>query len=363
MKAAVVYLLILCLILSGCNAFMDGSYEWEASHPIEVSPGNPQDISAEDYEGLVSALRKLVHTGAEQGTIFVGKYDKEALPADASKAAWYVKKTDPIAAYAAETIECQVGTSGSQAALAIKISYRHDKTEIRKIKRVTDNVQAQERIAAALTACEPGIVLLIEDFEPAFFDQMVTDYAMLWPQYVMELPQVSENIYPEEGDSRVVELKFTYQTSRDSLKSMQNYVQTLFSSAMGYISGDTTQTEKLSHLYGFLMSRFNDKVETAITPAYHLLRHGVGDSKAFATVYAAMCRQAGLEAQVVSGTCNGESRYWNIVLDDGVYYHVDILRCWEAEEFMQHSDEAMAGYVWDFAAYPVCGKIVEEIVE
>ena len=43
------------------------------------------------------------------------------------------------------------------------------------------------------------------------------------------------------------------------------------------------------------MERYDYRIETSITPAYSLLRHGVGDSRAFAVVYAAMCQQAGLE--------------------------------------------------------------------
>ena len=69
----------------------------------------------------------------------------------------------------------------------------------------------------------------------------------------------------------------------------------VFESAVLYVSGDGAEKQKFSQLYAFLMERFDYKVETSITPAYSLLRHGVGDSRAFATVYAAMCRLAGLE--------------------------------------------------------------------
>ncbi len=45
-------------------------------------------------------------------------------------------------------------------------------------------------------------------------------------------------LYPDSGTSRVVELKFTYQTSRDSLRQMQPQVQRVFDSAALYISSD-----------------------------------------------------------------------------------------------------------------------------
>ena len=73
------------------------------------------------------------------------------------------------------------------------------------------------------------------------------------------------------------------------------------------------------------MERFDYQIQTSITPSYSLLNHGVGDSEAFAKVYAAMCRSAGLECQTVLGTVDGEVRYWNIIRYDERYAHVDLL--------------------------------------
>ena len=85
------------------------------------------------------------------------------------------------------------------------------------------------------------------------------------------------------------------------------------------------------------------------------MRHGVGDSKAFASVYAAMCTKAGLDCQVISGTRAGEPWFWNIICEDGVYYHVDLLRCYREGGYRKQGDTDMTGYVWDYTAYPVCG--------
>jgi transglutaminase-like putative cysteine protease len=100
------------------------------------------------------------------------------------------------------------------------------------------------------------------------------------------------------------------------------------------------------------MERFDYKIETSNTPAYSLLRYGVGDSKAFATVYSAMCRNAGLECQVVSGTRSGEAWYWNYILIDDIYYHVDLLADNESDAFYAMRSEDMIGYVWDYSVYP-----------
>ena len=71
-------------------------------------------------------------------------------------------------------------------------------------------------------------------------------------------------------------------------------------------------------------------------------------------MYAAMCRLAGLECMTVTGTHAGDPWTWNIVLDDGHYYHVDLLRCSELGGYHEFTDPEMSGYVWDYTAYPEC---------
>ena len=112
--------------------------------------------------------------------------------------------------------------------------------------------------------------------------------------------------------------------------------------------------------FGFLTERFDYKMDTSITPSYSLLYHGVGDSRAFAEVYAAMCRQAGLECMIVTGTRDGAPWTWNMVRDGGEYYHVDLLR--NSGNFREYTDMEMTGYVWDYSAYPSCDTYYQETV-
>ena len=181
---------------------------------------------------------------------------------------------------------------------------------------------------------------------------MVEDYAHSSPNMVMELPAVAVGVYPDgEPGTRVVEVKFTYQTSRETLRQMQKQVQRVFSSAELYINSESTQIQKFSQLYAFLMERYDYTIGTSITPAYSLMVYGVGDSEAFASIYGAMCRQAGLECEVISGTKNGEAWYWNLIRVDDQWYHVDLLEASEQGNFFCCENEQMQGYVWDYSAY------------
>lgn len=344
---------VICLLLSGCN-WMDGHYESVTPHRSHGYTNADAEFSASNYVQLRDALCALVSSGRETGVIYVGGYVQSQLESGMNSAVAYALESDPLGAYAVESIEYELGNSGGKPAIAVEITYRRSLTEIRRIRKVDDIHAAGEAILSALTAHEATLVLEVTHYSETDIAQLVEDYAQQYPQLIMETPQVAVGVYPENGSNRIVELIFTYQNSRDTLRQMQTQVETIFDAAELYVSGDGSDYQKQYQLYGFLMGLFDYQVQTSITPAYSLLRHGVGDSKAFAVVYAAMCRQAGLECYMVTGTRNGEPWYWNIVLDGESYYHVDLLRCRDLGGFQRFTDSQMNGYVWDYSAYPVC---------
>ena len=141
---------------------------------------------------------------------------------------------------------------------------------------------------------------------------------------------------------------------------MKQLVWPIFTAAELYVQGGTDPHDQYAQLYSFLMERFEYSLETSITPSYSLLCHGVGDSRAFATVYAAMCRRAGLEFMTITGTRSGDPWTWNIILDNGTYFHVDLLRSNAGGQFWELTDLEMRNYVWDYSAYPACAGPEEE---
>lgn len=353
MKGKMILLLLsTALLLSGCGIF-DGSYLSVEPHQEESGRDQVEAVSARDYDQLVEALEDMVATGTEGGVIYVSDYDQDMVEQNMRTAVEHIRTVHPVGAYALEDVTYEIGVSGSKPAIAVTFAYRRSFVEIRMIRklRTMDNVRTV--IGGALTDYDATLVMQVEEYEEVDFTQLVKDYAEEHPDTVMETPQVAAGVYGT-GDARVIELTFTYQTSRDSLRQMQSQVQPVFDSAVLYVSGEGSDWQKFTQLYSFLMERFDYTRETSITPAYSLLRHGVGDSRAFAVVYAAMCRQAGLECMTVTGTRSGEPWTWNIVLDNGNYYHVDLLRSSAQGSYREFVDGDMSGYVWDYSAYPEC---------
>ena len=344
--------LLICLLLGGCG-WLSGSYVSVTPHQIQKQTNHTETITAANYPELLAALKQMIASGTEVGAIHVADYPEGTLGSGVRRAIHNAKNYDPIGAYAVEDIQFEIGTSSGLPAVSVTISYRHNATQLQKIHRTADMEQAHSAVAGALENYESGIVLLIDKYLGYDVSQFVQDYASQHPDTVMETPQVTQAVYGA-GDSRVVELIFSYQNSRDALRRMQSQVKPVFDSARLYVSGDGDDRQKFSQLYAFLMERFDYKLETSITPSYSLLRHGIGDSRAFAQVYAAMCADAGLTCISVTGTRSAEAWTWNILLDGDRFYHLDLLRCSEVGRFQTMTDAEMEGYVWDYSAYPAC---------
>lgn len=361
-QKVIILLLVMSLLLSGCSLYSQ-SYVSVEPHLQQRQTVQTDAIMASNYLELLGALDKMIESGTEVAAIKVPEYPEDTLDYSMKMAIRHAKENDPIGSYAVSDIAYELGSSSGIPAVSVNISYHHNRSEIQRIRRARNTQGAEKIVAEALRGYESGIVILVEDYEIRDFAQFVRDYAEENPQTVMEIPQVSQSSYGT-GKDRLVELIFTYRTSKDSLRRMQTQVQPVFDSAVLYVSGEGEDFQKYSQLYAFLMERFDYKFETSITPSYSLLRHGVGDSRAFATVYAAMCRSAGLECMTVTGTRAGEPWNWNIILDNGVYYHVDLLRSNLNGQFRELTDSQMSSYVWDYSAYPECiGTEAEQFTE
>ena len=356
MKGKILILLAAtALLLTGCGLY-EGSYVHVTPHLEQVAESQSEVVSASNLLQLRSVVEAMVGQGMEEGVIHVADFNQKLLENNMNEVATHIKESYPVGAYAVESIEYEIGTKSGRPAIAVTIAYRHNRIEIQQIRTVRTMDNAAIVIGNALANMESALVMEVELYEDVDFSQIVSDYAEKSPDTVMEIPQVAAATYGS-GRSRVVELTFAYQTSRESLRTMQSQVRPVFDSAALYVSGEGADSQKFSQLYGFLMERFDYTLETSITPAYSLLRHGVGDSRAFAVVYGAMCRQAGLDCQIVTGTKDGNPWVWNIIQDDGNYYHVDLLRNSAAGEFRKYVDDEMDGYVWDYSAYPECKVI------
>lgn len=350
-----ILLIGVCLLLSGCGLWMDGSYSSVKLHQINRQWQTQEVIEVSGYAQLISILGGIVEDGVQSATLSVGTMRRETLPERMRDAIRYTMKYNPVAAYAVSDILFQLGRRGGYEVAVVTVEYNSNLNNIKYMKRVRGVEAATQIITGAVSTCESGVLLLVDDYSPMDYDSIVRAHALNSPQIVMEQPKISVSEYPESGGVRVVELSFSYQTDKAALKDMQAYVEPVFTASSLYVSGALGEHVKYAQLYAFLTGRNQYTLESSITPSYSLLRYGVGDSRAFSAVYAAMCHDAGLECRVVSGTRRGEPWFWNIICENGVYYHLDVVESCRIGEYRKLADQDMVGYVWDYTAHPRCG--------
>lgn len=350
MKRMLGLILMLSLLLSGCSIWMNGSYSTVVPH---TEPMSTSDESITNYFQMKSSLTAMIMNATQSAVFTTGYESAQAAQQDMRDAITEVCETNPYAVYAVEDIRYEMGTANGQDIVHVQITYLPNRIDVKTIRTVKDMAEAKELIAEQLDECSAGVVFHCDSWGQKDYAQIVSDYALQNPHMVIEQPEVTVNLYPEKGTKQIVELKFNYQTSRDSLRTMQPQVAVVFTSAKQYVDSSAPEAEQYAQLYQFLMNRFSAyEIQTSITPAYSLLRYGVGDEKAFAMVYAAMCQHIGLNCKVVTGTYDGSPRTWNVVKTDDVYYHIDLLRCKEDGGFTMRTGEELNRYVWDYSRYP-----------
>lgn len=345
-------LLLVCIMLlslCGCSQWIEGSY-YSVEKIQDVSESlQPGVLSAESYDELKDILVDMVENALQKCTITTTKISQADLKSHMRSIIHYVTTQMAMGAFAVEEINYEVGTNSGNTAVAVDISYNRSKAEILRIPKAQDMEEAKQIIFKALDTCEQGVAFFVSEYTETDIPQMVENYANTMPELVMEIPQVTVTAYPDEGAERIIELKFTYQKSRDELRLMQERVQPVFTAAQLYVSGSDSNLKKIQQLYSFLMERYDYKIETSITPAYSLLIHGVGDSRAFANVYAAICRYAEVDCEVITGTKNGTPWCWNMLNIDGKNYYLDLIQCSQSGGFTLRIEAEMKGYVWDYS--------------
>ncbi len=336
-------LVLLAVLCAGCG---DEGYVSVTPHQVGLSQSADKEaVEVRGYTELRSALVSLIDSGSTKGLFSLAEYPADAVLEDMEKVMEYARKRYPLGAYAVESITYDFGTGLGASAMSVDITYRPGAAEsLERIQTVRWVSGAEAAVQDALDECAERLVLQVTGYRDTDFGQVVRDYAQEYPDRVMEVPAISVGIYPDRGDVRVLDFRFTYRTERETLRTMREQVQPVFSSAALYVSGSADERTKFSQLHTFLMERYDYEIVSMVTPAYSLLCQGKGDSRAFAQVYAAMCERIGLDADCIQGTRNGESCWWNLVSIDGVWYHVDLPA---SRRFQPMTDEEMTGYQWE----------------
>lgn len=369
--AALFLLICLLLALTACDRELVKDDYLSVKTHVEQSLPEPEP-SQEEQPPIVSnrnelrgAVLSFIRDWTEQGTILVHDYSGD-ISADLAETLRYATEEEPIGAFAVDYADYELSGTARSGSIALRIVFRRSAAEVDSIVTVNGSAAAFAKMQKALMNFDTALTLRVRNYEPADFAAELRDYCLEHPEQMLVLPDASAEVYPHEGETRIVELHFSYPEGRDELRRMQDSVNTILSSASSYIRTGKDDAACVNLLFRFLTGRFAYTVgsEEPAMPAYSLLCQGVAHSLSFASVFYAECRTANVECRILSGTKDGAARYWNLIALDGEYYHVDLMRAVEEGETELHllttkelQDE---GYAWDETSHPATPEPEEQ---
>lgn len=356
MKKRLLPLLLAVLLLTGCESVIKNDYLSVHPHvepstapteaPVEEAP--PEAHNRNELRGMMLSF---VRDWTEQATIQIRSYQGD-LNADLSETLQYITAEDPIGAYALDYADAELTGNQTYGSVAVRLVFRRSAAEIDAIVTVSGLSGAQEKIRSALLNYDSALTLRIRSYEDADFPAEIRAFCLNNPGQISVLPEVSASVYPQEGETRILELHFTYDATRDEMRSMQKSVATLLTSASTYMRSGADDNERLQNLLRYLFSRMDYTVGDAQTghPVYDLLRERQASSLGFACVVNAECAQAQIACELVEGTRGGAYHAWNRLTVNGEEYYIDLMRALErgnAElELLTAQTLTDEGYVW-----------------
>lgn len=354
-------IVVLCFLLeamSGCG-WIQNEYRVVAEHkepPVQTeTETEPVIPMASDISSLSSVILDFVYEGSAQNlidvTMFYGDVRLDIATVMARLA------VEPVYAYAVDYTDYEVVEEDGTVYLKINMVYRRSAEEIAAIVYARDMDRAKSLICTALNNFDVAITMKIAGFSNIDYAAYVLQYCLENPCRVVEIPEVTVTVYPDSGPTRIVEMHFGYENSRDDMRTMLQNVSTVCVSAGAYVHSADDDPQRLERLCEYLVTR--NEYQTAdgtLTPAYSLLCQELASDAGFASVLYYTAKRADLECYLVSGTKDDQPYCWNIVNVDGKYRHIDLMAQWQNGETtpILYADADMEGYQWDTAAYPIC---------
>ncbi len=364
MKRRLAALLSLCLLLSlaGCGSVFEKEYVSVTDYelPVQEQPAVTEKITVRNAAGLRSALRSIVYAGAEEGTIvFDQSYDGSSRE-DLTGAISQMRTQDALFAYCVQQLDYEYSTIVSHGEAKLHVRYVDSASAVDQIQKLTYATGLEEILRSAMEENLPRIVILINisSYSTLQMKQLVADTYHAYPLCAVGEPETDVYMYSGSGRQRLYEIDLDYGLPEDEIiRRKAQLVNLDVPSNTGAEGQDAAHAALLACSY--LAEHCELTEEPGFSSLYDALILGKADSEGLALSYVELCRQLGIECQMISGQLAWNEHFWNAVTIDGQRYHVDVAACIQEglERGFLHSDaEFWSDYLyrWNTAAYAVC---------
>lgn len=344
------------LLTPGCSLMLSRDYVDVSAHntTAPTAEGDPSILRAESYQELVNALIYLISQGVETGAIRL-YMDTESMEKELEEACLEVQE-DPLGAYAVEYIKYSVSPVVTYHQADVQITYRRSKEQIASIASVTGITAIRSELKSALTEFAPEQVLRISYFDgdEDYIQELVREAYYDALTAALGMPQAEVHIYPDSGRQRIVEILLTYPMETSELEKRQDLLEqeaARLSQPLSSLQGDAAFLAA-----GKAVLNAGGYRASGGSTAYDALLEGGADSEGLALAMTLLCEDLGLSCQVISGTLNGHSHFWNVVESSSGRRHVDLTTFATAGQSLWTDEEfSSLGYSWD-STFPAGGS-------
>ena len=351
-SVAALALLCSCSILSGTYSSITPHIEASSVQ----SSGNLAEPQVSDYEGLRSAIVRIVESGAPSGTIRITRYTDD-VQSDVLTACREVQASEPLGAYAVEYMSYDCINVLTHYEATIEVTYRKTPEQIAQIVDVMGAQEFEDLLSSALNNHRESLVVNVRYYYAEQYDAVAMSRNLLIasPASFVAQPEIEVSVYPEEENTRwskILEVQINWGFTWNELWQRQGDFVSACSGIVAGLNQDGDEVEKVRGVLAWFeqVSLTESEEESNSNTPYSALVERVSGSRGIACAVAALCDVIGVERRVVTGTLDGETHYWNMLRIGRDWYHVDASRSQE----LYNDSEFYDGYEWVITNYPVC---------
>ena len=351
------------LLLAGCRGMYPDEYlsvnehqapfayrETTTQAPETTEPG-PARISVSRAYDIREGIQDLVISGQEKGQFLLKDYVGN-VSEDMKNMFGFLLSDSPKYNYAMDSFDWYLSRDGENQLVNVEMQLRLTPQEVQDIDTLLFPNPALDALYRALRQQRSSFTLQVSGYQETDIVALLEDYILHNPNQVAEAPGISAAVYPDKGYLRVLELHFVYDTDRETLRLHREETASFLNLVQNQLSLNATPQEQVETLYKHLVPSFGYEADPEAT-VYSQVVKKIGSSRTMASVVEYLCGLAQLDCEIVEGLRGEEPWYWNRILVEGQWLHVDLHAAALAGETPTLTPaEAMSGYSWDPERYP-----------
>lgn len=345
---------LLCA-LSGCSSMFNHFYtsetDFKGSQEIELDD-TTQVVKS--YAALRRVVYNMINNHLETAELLISGYSGDVV-SDIASICGSANTDTAYGAYCVEYASYELTQIVSYYEATINITYKYTEEALADLLTTPNNEGFSDLIAQELAAGKTHTVIKVNNGsgESETVTKLIRQACRNHPTVISYVPEVSVKVYSGNTSQRIYEIDIMpderLERNAERLQSLAGALNAARRNI--HTAGDAwTVINAARYLAG------SCELSTAGSTAYDALLVGRADSEGMAVAFKALCDKLDVDCQVVEGQRDKTPHYWNIVLVDDAYYHVDIseMKNGEAEALLLSDSEKQASCWWDLTEYPTC---------